>query len=142
MESCSGLALATLFTAAQPFHSQQRRALIDARRKLPPAMRVPTELSLWWHIKLTFAVEEHLRAALAYQAENPELMRAIADSMVRQLSDLYPQRNHRRMIRRIARAVFVGRDSRDFYGLHRVAQRTRRMDYDECCARRATRHAS
>ena len=130
-----GLARALRFRGA--FDAKRRRACIEAGADLPPAMRVPTELSLWWHIKETLDVAEHLEAALAYQQEHPDRMRKAADHVICQLVKLYPEPKQKRMIRRVANAVFIGGNPEDFYGLERVADRCTRMDYDDCCARRA-----
>ena len=134
-----GLARARRFHG--PFDKNRKRECVEAGADLPPAMRVPTELSLWWHIKETFDVVEHLMAAIAYQHEHPARMRAAAECVIRQLVKLYPKPKQQRMIKRVAKAVFIGGNPEDFYGLERVADRCTQMDYEECCARCAKRRA-
>ena len=118
----------------------QRRSLIAAGRRLPPAVRVPTELSLWWHVKQTLDVKEHLQAALTYREEHAPRMAAFAESVIGQLLPLHPKIKHQRMLKRVVNAVLIGKNPDDFYGLQRVAERCGRMDYDECCARSVPRN--
>ena len=140
-DNASGLALASLFTGA--FHAPRRARAIKQGGQLPPAMRVATELSLWWAIKTTFACTEHLRAACNYRRQYPKRMLNIANSVQAQLKAIYTDKSLQRLIDQITRAVLV--HGRGFYGLKCVAERAQAMDFDECCARcdcRPTAHAA
>jgi hypothetical protein len=119
--------------AGTRFTSDDREAHIRAGKRLPPAFRVPTELSLNYFVRSIVSVPELLSVLVNYRDGQPRIMKMIAQTMTAHIQPNIPQR-YRKTVKSGVSATLSNGVHR-YYSLEATAERLGKLDYRECCAR-------
>jgi len=119
--------------AGTRFSKADRERFLQENKHLPPAWRVPTELSLTYFVKSVVDVPVLLAALTNYRDEHPAVMKAIIKTIVAQISPRIPKR-YRGTLKSMVSAT-LSNGVHGYYSLEATARRLGAIDFAECCAR-------
>ena len=119
--------------AGTRFSKADRELCIRSHKPLPPAFRVPTELSLTYYVRRILCEPSLLATLIEYRDKHPVVIKVIVESLNGQTVHFVP-RKHRKTLRS-ALAATLRNGAHGYYSLEATAQRLLSLDYEECCAR-------